>query len=44
MGHAGFREMVELAKNGVPWNIASSWSDARRRAALAILAQLSEGK
>ena len=37
MRHAGFRDMLLLAKNGVPWNIALGWSAARRAAALAIL-------
>ena len=37
MKHAGFREVILLAKNGVPWDIAMNWSIARRTAALAIL-------
>ncbi len=37
MRHDGFRDMVLLAKSGVPWNIAMGWSGARRAAALAIL-------
>ena len=37
MRHAGFREQLILAKHGVPWHVASSWSPARRVAALQIL-------
>lgn len=39
MRHAGFRDMILLAKNGVPWNVALAWSAARRAAALTILAE-----
>ena len=43
MGHAGFREMLRLAKHGVPWNVAMSWTPARRAAAWAIVSESGEG-
>lgn len=39
MRHVGFRELVLLAASGVPWPVACAWSAARRRAALAIIAE-----
>ena len=37
MRHAGFCQLVLLAKHGVPWDIAYGWSTARRSAALQII-------
>lgn len=44
MRHVGFREMLLLAKSGVPWQIAMSWSSSRRSAALRILEQAEQDR
>ena len=44
MRHAGFREVVILASQGVPWSMAASWSDARRAAAVRILEEVAASR